>query len=638
MASKNGQLQKSLSSLSSHIHEWSEAAQPNKQGLVQSKKRRIDSGTRSKDGSSIRASEEWYLKHRPRNLQDLALHKQKLQDVRDVLQAMISGKSEHRILLLTGPAGCSKSTSVHLLSEELVQNYREKTCTMFQMRESAAPSVVEYDSNNYSLNSSKLDHFDDFLGQSMYKIGPNLTIILIEDFPNVFNPQTRNLFQQSLLRWLYSSQKALPPLVISLTECEIQSTETTSSFFSVDTQFICETVLGREVLSHPGVKRIKYNPINKTLLKKHLKNVCVKEREAFFPGKWEKREVFIKKIIEHCGDIRSAISALQLWAESGAQSAFDIDTREQSVSYFHGLGKLLYGSKDTDSDNNTINDLMASTPLTQSDNLKLGILENYNTFNRQEFPLSYAVDIVDSLSMSDTMYNWTTAQSLSESLEFPYRAVRQQFSSLVVTNTKTDPPSHNRTVFPREGKVRNLVKKFVLEANDYMLVELNKYGNSHSFRDVVLCFAFYGPLIRKRLNFKRKALTHFLESVNDSSEQKSVVENNRDALMVNDATDVLDRIGGEMGIVSVSHDLASAEEVNHTVLTNSKLQNFRKLQETGLTSRRQLGDQNNSPDPDDEPFDPIIESDDNSINFSDDDDEIYDLLASQSPRKRDKMT
>ncbi|CUS22554.1 LAQU0S06e00694g1_1 [Lachancea quebecensis] len=634
MTSKNGQLQRSLSSLSSHIHGWNEVVQPNKPGPTRSKKRRIEGGEHPKEQTALRASEEWYSKHKPQNLQDLALHKQKLKDVRDTLQQMVSGESEYKILLLTGPAGCSKSTSVHLLSKELVQNYREMAGPTLQMRNSAAPSVVEYDSSNFSLGSSKLDHFDEFLCQSMYKIGPNLTIILIEDFPNVFNSQTRTLFQQSLLRWLYSSQKPLPPIVISLTECEIQSTETSSSFFSVDTQFICETVLGREVLNHPGVKRIKYNPINKTLLKKHLNNVCAKERKAFFPGKWEKREAFIKSIIEHCGDIRSAISALQLWAESSAQSSFGIDTREQSVSYFHGLGKLLYGSKDTGGDNNTINDLLTSNSLMQSDNLRLGILENYSTFNRKEFPLGYAMDIVDSLSVSDTMYNMKTAQSLGEALEYPYRTVRHRFASFVATDSKTSPPSHNRTVFPRESKVRSLVKRFLLEANEYTLIELNKYGNSHSFRDVVLYFAFYAPFIRKRLNFKRRTLVHFLESMNGSAEQKSAIENNQDALMVNDATDVLDRVGGEIGMVNASHDLAFAEETSNALLASSKLQAFSKLQESYFVTQKQLGNQNDTPSFDDEPLDPIIESDDGSENFSDDDDEIYDLLASQSPRKQ----
>ena len=77
---------------------------------------------------------QWYDKFSPKRVDDIALHKKKIEEVRYYLEGMVSGKSDERILLLSGPAGCSKSTCVKLISDEIVPRYRATSCLLYTSR------------------------------------------------------------------------------------------------------------------------------------------------------------------------------------------------------------------------------------------------------------------------------------------------------------------------------------------------------------------------------------------------------------------------------------------------------------------------------------------------------------------------
>lgn len=630
MSSKRRDLQRGLSSLSSHINEWTEADKARKTDQPLKKRQQIyDRSSRGTitefSGANLPETHaEWYQAYEPTTSDELALHKRKLSDVKTILESMIAGKSETRILLLIGPAGCSKSTSIKVLSNELVPLYRTNSNIRSELKSEPA-AVLEYDSSNLPVSASKTDHFDNFLTESKYRIGSNLSVLLVEDLPNVFHSSTRSKFQKALLRWLFSSQERLPPLVISLTECEIQSSENRGLAFSIDTHFIAETVIGRDILTHPRLKRLKYNPVNKTLLRKHLNAICAQERSSFAPGKWNAKDVFINKITENCGDLRSAISSLQLWAASKEYDIPEGKIREQAVSYFQGLGRVLFGSKEIPNDNQMMNQLMNSSHMGLGDNLKLGILENYGTFNKQQFPLKCAVDIVDSLSLSDTMALHSSAQKEGEALEFPCRLVRDAFSKLRDADTKAESFSHSRPNYPRESRVQSLSRGTLLDVNEFAVVELSKYGNSHCFKDIVLDFAFFAPFIRRRQNFKRKALEHYVRSLTNSTERQKALSRIKDIGDLDDSVDFFDRLGGEMSIVGAVQDVIVDNTESSPRRSGSKINALRNKQHLieGTAEEDTFLDE--------DMLDPIIDSEDDS--FSDDDDELYDLLASQSPRK-----
>ncbi|CEP63292.1 Rad24p LALA0_S07e06832g [Lachancea lanzarotensis] len=577
--------------------------------------------------------EEWCQKYEPHGTASLVLHQRKLQDVRNVLEPMISGNSMCRILLLTGPAGSSKSSCVKTLANEAIRD-RLNTLpapnfTLGNPRKHQ--SYIEYDGSAVPLGVSKVDHFNQFLAESKYRVGLNVAVLLVEDLPNLFHEETKTQFQQSLLRWLYSPQSRLPPLVICLTECEIHGSKDASYSFSIDTQFIAETVLGPEVLNHPCLRRIKFNPINKTLLKKHLKAICDRERKLIKADRWEQREAFIASIAENCGDLRSAISALQLWATTSGSASTFTSTREQSVSYFQGLGRIIHGSKDLPNDSSMINELMYSHSAGTGELLKMGVLENYATFSKGQFSLSHAVSILDSLSIADimTMENTSTI-TLTESVEFPLRAVRHTFASLGKIATS----SHHRPNFPRESKVRKLRRNFMTEAGRYASVSIQKYKSWHSMSNIALYYSYYAPLIRRQLNYKRKYLQHYLNSLGSDSERKKVMLSGSDLFVVNEQVDVLNRIGGELRSISATSDVVLEENEEPLDMRPHMIMAHVSDRPEAAVDNEHL-----STDEDDgiseEILDPIVESasEHDTFSFSDEDDPIYDVLASQSPRK-----
>lgn len=337
-------MKRSLSSLSSQINEWNESNSGNGIANINAKKAKPMS-------SSIRKSSyqepqvimngtqdfmPWYMKYEPKVVDEVAIHKLKLKEVTTLLQPMLEGKSNTRIILLSGPSGSSKSTLIKLLANEFVPKFRSRPLNSMTKNSQELKSVVEYCGSSTTVGTSNMNSFNDFLTQSTLRVGSNLSLLLVEDLPNVFHADTRLNFQKTLLRWLYSEDKKLPPLVICLTECEIHSNSYSESSFSVDNQFIAETVLGKEVLSHPFLTRVKFNPINATLMTKFLKIIAKKERASFSEYKWKQVNDHIKELARNCGDIRNAISALEFWATSsleGIGPRGDLITREQSVSY-----------------------------------------------------------------------------------------------------------------------------------------------------------------------------------------------------------------------------------------------------------------------------------------------------------------
>ncbi|ODV62418.1 Rad24p ASCRUDRAFT_74800, partial [Ascoidea rubescens DSM 1968] len=61
--------------------------------------------------------------------------------------------------------------------------------------------------------------FPEFLNSIKYRVNNNLSVILIEDLPNIFHKQTREIFQNSLIQWLnIDSNQNLPPIIISISE------------------------------------------------------------------------------------------------------------------------------------------------------------------------------------------------------------------------------------------------------------------------------------------------------------------------------------------------------------------------------------------------------------------------------------
>lgn len=592
-------LKKSLSSLSSEI---SRASSPKK---------------RKNDLKRMDSDLQWYDKYAPTSIHEVAVHKKKVEDVRKELESMISKNTKTKILLLTGPSGSAKSSTIKLLSDELIPKYRTDG---INFRSNKLSNWIEYTNNDETISSAKC--FDDFLDQCKYRIGGNLSVIIIEELPNIFHDEVRVKFHNSLLKWIYVKDP-MPPLVICLTECELPSD---NQNYSIETSFIAETVLCREILKNPFVLRIKFNPINTTLIMKQLKKIAAYERKSFELSKWKERDHYIEKLSQKCGDIRSAIATLQFWSSSSYNEI--INPRESLISYFHAIGKVMYGSKDISDDFKMINELMLSDHLL-NDNFKLGLLENYSKYNKDNFILDVASEITGSLSQSDIVR--PPPYNIHELFEYSLRKIRYTFHQINDLKSNSGP-----TKFPREWIMRKLKILFRDDAETFKNIEFYKHEKILSTRDIDLYYSYYGPFIRKKRNFKKMSIIHYLKNLDPTSnELKKIKDKYVDILSVDDTIDILERIGGCTGSIQNSYELLLQE---NELFFNSRNQTRAKMKYLMNCNKQKFAffnDTNQSNNFDNEFInDPLIDSenefhdDENTL----DDDSVYEILSQRVPR------
>ena len=297
-----------------------------------------------------------------------------------------------RLLILRGPSGAGKTATIYMLAKAMD----------FELSEWRNPVGSDFSSEGYS---SMAAQFEDFLGRSGKFGGLDLAdnagnaavasssataldekatrrkVILLEEFPNTFLGSSLALrsFRSNILQYLATSvpsmgaslshQKALKenitPVVMIITETRLTDSTTTSDIFTAS------RLLGHDILSHPGVSMIDFNPIAPTLLTKALD--LAMQKEARHSGRRRVPGPSVLKKLGEAGDVRSAISSLEFlcirgedgddWggrvvsrATKGSnatavtkmeQESLEMVTqRESSLGLFHAVGKVVYNKRD----------------------------------------------------------------------------------------------------------------------------------------------------------------------------------------------------------------------------------------------------------------------------------------------------
>lgn len=636
----------------------------------------------NKKNSAHENSLQWYDKYSPETLDDVSVHKKKIKDVEQIVSDMLSNHNEDiRILLLSGPSGCGKSTVVKKLSEKLVPLYRyknrNKNINIIDNNingngELCQDCVIEYE-NSLELNElSHVESFNDFLQRSKYFNGIyNLSILLVEDLPNVFHLETRLQFQSIIKDWLSSvNNYRLPPLIICLTECERANENYNINIMNT---YNAETIFSKEILSHRRLKRIRFNPVNNTLMKKLLNGIALKEQSMLKKNnKWDLKDQYIQTLLEsNNGDIRSMISSFQFWA-SLKDDAKAIDNsiylRNEPISFFHSIGKIIYGSHDKErnliDDNEMINKLLnnysnssssssgnnnanSSTPF--NDNFKLGLLENYSSFNKGQFPIEVASEIVMSLSENNSLFYGSYSL---EGLEYMIRKIRNQFNnyskSVKSISNGRNSSVHGDFTFPRDWKCYQRQQQVKMESHDYQNVSFYKYNEPVLMKDIALHLGYYSPLIRKQQDYRMKSLKYYLK---ESSKLKKINENKDESLYyggnieeVDDKVDVLERIGGSFKFdYNSSKDIKSEDDIK--LETERDMNNLIRKRDEKLQVLIQRWEKKNMFESDthnsdiyndDYSDDPLIDSeqeDFESLLDDEEENEIYEILSQQKPKK-----
>ncbi|KAJ4308746.1 RFC checkpoint protein Rad17 [Fusarium piperis] len=328
----------------------------------------------------------WSERFGPKNLEELAVHKKKVSDVKRWLEDVMAGRMRQRLLILKGAAGSGKTTTMRLLANDM-------GCELLEWRNPTGSSGLGFVSTSAQFEEflgrgGKFGALDtDIPGPPMQKNShgtqkkDSKRIILIEEFPNTFSRSSTALtsFRNTILRYLadntpslstfakHSRQEPVTPMVMIISETLLTTTSASADSFTA------HRLLGPEILRHPGVGVIEFNAIAPTLLQKALELIV--QKEARKSGRRKTPGPQVLKRLGEIGDIRNAASSLEFLclkgdqqADWGGKVAFTkqkkgvkgaiklthgeqeslelISQREASLGIFHAVGKVVYNKRD----------------------------------------------------------------------------------------------------------------------------------------------------------------------------------------------------------------------------------------------------------------------------------------------------
>ncbi|KFY90687.1 hypothetical protein V500_05025 [Pseudogymnoascus sp. VKM F-4518 (FW-2643)] len=337
-------------------------------------------------------SRPWADRFAPTDLDELAVHKKKVSDVGRWLEAVMEGKLRQRLLILKGAAGTGKTTTVQLLAKSMGAEILEWRNPAGSMASDDGFVSMAAQFEEFMGRGGKFGQLDIFSedeptppsASGQKPLDRRKNIILIEEFPNTITRASTALqnFRSTLLQYLAANTPSLAemhtrptastagasiiPLVMVITETLLTTTATTDSFTA-------HRLLGPEILHHPAVATIEFNPVAPTLLAKAL-NLAV-QKEARTSGRRKTPGPLVLKRLAEIGDVRSAVASLQFLClrgeegDWGGKVAFSakgkkaagreqpmtrmeeeslelVTRREASLGIFHAVGKVVYNKRD----------------------------------------------------------------------------------------------------------------------------------------------------------------------------------------------------------------------------------------------------------------------------------------------------
>ncbi|KAH6670635.1 Rad17 cell cycle checkpoint protein-domain-containing protein [Halenospora varia] len=330
----------------------------------------------------------WAERFSPINLDELAVHKRKVADVRGWLEEVMNGRMRQRLLLLKGAAGTGKTTTLQLLAKDMDCDVLEWRNPVGSVATADGFQSMSAQFEEFIGRGGKFGQLDIFSGNekgpSKPETGPldrRKRIILVEEFPNTFTKSSTALqsFRSAILQYLASNtpplsmfhnnsapQEPITPVVMIVSETLLTTTSASADSFTA------HRLLGPEILQHPGVGVIEFNAIAPTLLAKALEVIVQKESRK--SGRRKTPGPLVLKKLGEIGDIRSAIGSLEflclrgdLDGDWGAKVAFGktkkstkdqpltkmeeeslemVTRREASLGIFHAVGKVVYNKRD----------------------------------------------------------------------------------------------------------------------------------------------------------------------------------------------------------------------------------------------------------------------------------------------------
>ncbi|XP_024925496.3 cell cycle checkpoint protein RAD17 isoform X2 [Ziziphus jujuba] len=320
------------------------------------------SGCKLATGSGRSNKKElWVDKYKPRFLDELAVNKKKVEEVKLWFEERLKSskdKFSSHVLVVTGPAGVGKSATIHVIASRLgatLSEWNTPTPILWQEHLHNSTTGIHY--------RSKLDEFENFVERvSKYGMIPafidkdakSSMILLIDDLPVTNGRVALGRLKNCLYILVRSTQ--IPTAILFTNYGEADSADHTNLYLE-ELQLSLESA---------GACKVAFNPITHNSIKKILSKICRQEQHNV-PA--EQIDLIAKS---SGGDIRQAITSLQFFClkpslmrslslsspfptlfngkpdevnivDSGISLHFG---RDETLSLFHALGKFLHNKRE----------------------------------------------------------------------------------------------------------------------------------------------------------------------------------------------------------------------------------------------------------------------------------------------------
>ncbi|KAG5519649.1 hypothetical protein PMAC_001804 [Pneumocystis sp. 'macacae'] len=316
----------------------------------------------------------WSEKHAPLTVDDLAVSKKKVSEIRYCLHEALKHNSQKKLIILTGPAGSGKTSTINVLSKEIGFEILEWQNPMSLLSENTDLNYQSLFSKfeNFLLIAKQYSSLD--FDQTTKKFSES-KIILIEDLPNIYasfyDISKENDFQSLIFRYITSSRNKYP-LVLIVTEVDFKE------FNEINTKgtqgLTIKNLLGKTIVESEKTMQINFNPITKSSLRKRINKII--DIEYCYSQKPD-LELIESVIASSYGDIRSALNTLQFILGTIVEDSDtglinhtlpsqtnnekpklfkdqvllinSIANREATLDLFHAIGKVVYNKRIGDS-------------------------------------------------------------------------------------------------------------------------------------------------------------------------------------------------------------------------------------------------------------------------------------------------
>ncbi|KAK7376131.1 hypothetical protein VNO78_34985 [Psophocarpus tetragonolobus] len=323
----------------------------------------VFTGSKVSAGAHRRCADDlWIDKYKPLSLEELAVHKKKVEEVKTWFEERLKplkGIYTNNVLIVSGQAGVGKSAAIHVIASHLgavVCGWNTPTPVIWQEHLYNSGTGMKY--------TSKLDEFESFV-ERVRKYGLLLTshtweskpssILLIDDLPLTNGKYAFGRLKDCLHLLVNSTQI---PTAILFTDY--------GNADSADYNARCLDEL-KLSLESSGACKVAFNPITVNTMKKILHRICQME---LCDVTAEDVDLIAKS---SGGDIRHAITSLQFFclkpnlghslapstcypgalkdesdkpviSDDGYSLHFG---RDETLSLFHALGKFLHNKRET---------------------------------------------------------------------------------------------------------------------------------------------------------------------------------------------------------------------------------------------------------------------------------------------------